>query len=332
MAPPKVRGAVRFTAHGVCLLLRIEIHMNVRWKLTHSILGAVLMVGSMFCAVISPLYAHKSHYGAHVDAIINAVREGDLSRVKALVEEDPRLANARAHKGSRSVIQIAAEKVVWHRPQHRKIVQYLAENGAEYDIFTAARAGLLDAVRDMLRETPNLINARDNRNYTPLQCASLIYGACEEAEAVMDYLLAKGADIDILTASHFGMLGVVQDLLENNSSRATTTDADGLTPLHWVVRPRRGSKSSFVRITELLIQHGADVNAHGEAHGNWTPMHTLAEWAGYLNQADLLLKAGAKINAETNLGWTPLDFAVDRDRKDMIEYLRGKGAQTGAKR
>jgi ankyrin repeat protein len=61
-------------------------------------------------------------------------------------------------------------------------------------------------------------------------------------------------------------------------------------------------------------------------------MHTLAEWAGFLDQADLLLKAGAKINAETNLGWTPLDFAVDRDRKDMIEYLRGKGAKTGAKR
>ena len=48
--------------------------------------------------------------------------------------------------------------VVWHRPQHRKIVQYLAENGAEYDIFTAARAGLLDAVRHMLKEYPNLVN------------------------------------------------------------------------------------------------------------------------------------------------------------------------------
>ena len=62
-----------------------------------------------------------------MDAIINAVREGDLSRVKALVEGDPRLANARAHKGARSLIQIAAEKVVWHRPKHRKIVLYLAE-------------------------------------------------------------------------------------------------------------------------------------------------------------------------------------------------------------
>lgn len=292
----------------------------------------MLVLGSMLCVAISPLNAQTDNYGAKVDTIIDAVKKGDLTEVKVLVEEDSRLANARAHKGARSLIQIAAEQVVWHRPQHRKIVQYLADNGAEYDIFTAARAGLLDAVRRTIKETPNLINARDYRDYTPLQCASLIYGACEEAEAVMDYLLAKGADIDILTASHFGMLGVVQDLLEDNPSRATATDVDGLTPLHWAVRPRRGSKASFVRITELLIQHGADVNAQSEAYGNWTPMHTLAEWAGFIEQADLLLEAGAEINAETDRGWTPLDFAIDCDRKSMVEHLRPKGAITGVKR
>ena len=302
--------------------------MNVRWKLTYTI----LVLGGMLCVAISPLNAQTDNYGARVDAIIDAVRKGDLTEVKALVEEDPRLANARAHKGARSLIQIAAEKVVWHRPKHREIVLYLANNGADYDIFTAARAGLLDAVRRMLKEIPNLINARDYRDYTPLQCASLIYGTCDEAEAVMDYLLARGAEVDILTASHFGMLGVVQDLLEDNPTCAAVTDVHGLTPLHWAVRPRRGSKASFVRITELLIQHGADVNAQSDAHGNGTPMHTLAEWAGFIEQADLLLEAGAEINAETDRGWTPLDFAIDRDRKSMVEHLRPKGAITGVKR
>ena len=302
--------------------------MNTGRKFTY----AMFVLGGMLCAAISPLNGEKDDFGARVDTIINAVREGDLSRVKALVEGDRRLANAREHSGSRSLIQIAAELAVWHRPQHREIVQYLADNGAEYDIFTAARAGLLDAVRRMIKETPKLINARDNRDYTPLQCASLIYGACEEAEAVMEYLLARGAKVDILTASHFGMLGVVQDLLEDNPSRATATDGDELTPLHWAVRPRRGSKASFVRITELLIQHGADVNAQSDAHGNWTPMHTLAEWAGFVEQADLLLEAGAEINAKTDMGWTPLDFGLDRDRKSIVDYLRSKGAKTGVKR
>ncbi|MDE0299157.1 MAG: ankyrin repeat domain-containing protein [Candidatus Poribacteria bacterium] len=304
----------------------------LRLKITYTVLGVALVLGSVHSAAIAALNAEDNENGAHVDAIIKAVREGDFAAVKSLVEGDSRLANARAKSGARSIIQIAAEKVVWHRPRYRKIVQYLADNGAEYDIFTAARAGLLAEVRRMLKKTPDLIKARDYRDYTPLQCASLVYGTCEEAEAVMDYLLAKGAEIDILTASHFGMLGVVQDLLEDNPTCAAATDADGLSPLHWAVRPRRGSKASFVRITELLIQHGADVNAQGKAHGSWTPMHTLAEWAGYLDQADLMLKAGAEINAETDLGWTPLDFAVDRGRQEMIVFLREKGAETGEKR
>jgi ankyrin repeat protein len=304
----------------------------MRQKVTYTILGAALMLGGMLYAAISPSNAQRNDYGTQVDAVIDAVRKGEFSTVKTLIEGDRRLINARIHNDARSLIQIAAERVVWHRPQHRKIVQYLADNGAEYDIFTAARAGLLDVVRHMLKETPDLINARDYRDYTPLQCASLIYGASEEAEAVMDYLLAKGAEIDILTASHFGMLGVVQDLLEDNPSCATATDVEGLAPLHWVVRPRRGSKASFIRITELLIQHGADVNAQGEASGNWTPMHTLAEWAGLIEQVDLLLEAGTEINAKTDMGWTPLDFAADRARKEMIEYLRSRGAKAGVKR
>lgn len=277
--------------------------------------------------------AHSGNdFEARVNTVINAVRRGDLSTVKTLVEGDHRLAVVQRLDEGGSLIQIAAAQVVWHRPQHRKIVQYLAENGAECDIFTAARAGLLDAVRHMLKEGPNLVNIRDFRGYTPLQCASLIYGACEEAEAVMDYLLAKGAEIDILTASHFGMLGVAQDLLESNPSCATNTDTDGFTPLHWVGRTRRGSKDSFVRITELLIQGGADVNAQGEVWGNWRPMHTLAEWSGFTEQADLMLDAGADINAETDTGWTPLDLAIDRKREDMICHLRARGAKTGVKK
>ncbi len=60
-------------------------------------------------------------------------------------------------------------------------------------------------------------------------------------------------------------------------------------------------------------------------------MHTLAEWSGFSEQADLMLNAGANINAETNTSWTPLDFALDLKREEMIQHLRTKGAKTGVK-
>ena len=40
------------------------------------------------------------------------------------------------------------------------MAEYLAEKSAEYDIFTAARAGLLDHVRKLVNEQPNLVSAR----------------------------------------------------------------------------------------------------------------------------------------------------------------------------
>lgn len=96
--------------------------------------------------------------------------------------------------------------MVWHRPESREIVQYLADNGAKYDIFTAARAGLLDPVREMLTE--------------------------------------------------------------NHRARSPQ--------LH--------------------------------------------------SQIDLVLKTGGDINAKDGQGWTPLDYAIDRERKEMIQHLRDNGA------
>ena len=43
------------------------------------------------------------------------------------------------------------------------MAEYLAEKGAEYDIFTAAHAGLLDHVRKLVNEQPNLVSARGGR-------------------------------------------------------------------------------------------------------------------------------------------------------------------------
>jgi hypothetical protein len=59
-------------------------------------------------------------------------------------------------------------------------------------------------------------------------------------------------------------------------------------------------------------------------------MHTLAEWSGFTEQADLI--AGAHITAETNTGWTPLDFALDLKREEMIRHFHTKGAKTGVKK
>ena len=74
--------------------------------------------------------------------------------------------------------------------------------------------------------------------------------------------------------------------------------ADAGRCLWWT--PRRRSDKEAVR---SLIQKKADVNA-AEPDGS-TALH----WASYrddLESADLLLRAGAKVNAANDLGATPL--------------------------
>lgn len=265
----------------------------------------------------------SSSFEERVNTVIDAVQKGDISKVKSLIEKDQKLANI-ANKNAQSLIQMAANYVVWHRPQHREIVQYLLEKGAECDIFTAARAGLLDQVKHCLNENPNLLNAQNAQGMTPMQCAALIYGKHEESEAVVWYLIDQGAKIDIFTASHFGLLDQVTALLESNPDLIFAKSAEGFQALHWCARPL-GDLDNCLAITKLLIEKGADVNFAGEC--DWTPLHCVAEWWEFVPQAQLLLDNGAHINPKDNEGNTPLDLAIDRKRKDMIQALIERGAK-----
>ncbi len=62
------------------------------------------------------------------------------------------------------------------------------------------------------------------------------------------------------------------------------------------------------------------------------PIHHCAEWAAYTEQVDLLLQRGADINAVADNGWTPLDYAMDRGRKEMISHLETCGGRVSGKR
>lgn len=86
-------------------------------------------------------------------------------------------------------------------------------------------------------------------------------------------------------------------------------DEIGRTPLHYAV------VAESVEITTLLLDAGADVNAHDEAHAGNTP---LAEVAGHCGPeiAEILVSGGAD---PTIPGWmqlSALDRAARRKRPD----------------
>ena len=154
-------------------------------------------------------------------------------------------------------------------------------------------------IQAMIKDSPDLINARDHTGLTPLHLATR-----NGQVVVAKFLIASRADVNA-----------------RNSGSAGAGD----TPLH--LAAARGYKS----LVELLLAHGADVNANETQGGNGnTPLHLAAE-KGFRSVIEVLLANKADINARNSTGETPLHHAVGRGFKAIAELLLAQGADVNAK-
>ena len=257
--------------------------------------------------------------------LIEVLRTGDAETLNASNSSDVDH-SVLADEEVQVALVRAAERVVFHRPNYREAVKRAVELGIPCDIWTAARAGLDDHVKRLLADKSDLLNATDHVGRTSLQRAALIYGVCQECERVADSLIAEGAAVDVFTASTFCMTDIVAQELKR-SPDLTSARCQGSTPLNWAVRPRRNF-SQAPEICRALLDADADVNDRDEDEAGMTPLHHAAEWGPpiCLKLVDLLLEAGADINCTDDQTWTPLDYARDRKRCDMVNHLTAHGA------
>jgi len=79
----------------------------------------------------------------------------------------------------------------------------------QIDAFVGACHGNLQAVRDTLREHPELVYARSSAGETPLGAAAHV-----GARDIAVYLLEQGADMDICAAAMLGDVEAVRGYLE----------------------------------------------------------------------------------------------------------------------
>lgn len=96
---------------------------------------------------------------------------------------------------------------------------------------------------------------------------------------------------------------------------------DGYSPLH--VAAAKGETAQVAK----LIADGADANMRG-----WEdkPLHRAA-FGGYIGTAQVLLEAGADINAQRFSDYTPLHLAVIGNQPEMVGFLIGRGADARLK-
>jgi ankyrin repeat protein len=265
---------------------------------------AVLAVAIMgWCGAIQGAEIHE------------AAELGDLEKVRAYLEKDPKQINATDSKG-RTVLGRAA------RSGKKELVGFLLEKGASEDIFAAAIVGHTDKVAAFLKQDPKLINARDSGGKTALHWAAL-YGQ----EKVMELLLANKADVNSLDedgftplhwAATFNQSDAVKVLLANKADTNLKVPKYGWTALRLTVI------HGHMATAEALLNGGADPNLKDAEN---IPLLHQAVIRGKKEMVELLLANKANVNAKDSEGETPLDEAEEQGNKEIIELLRQHGAK-----
>ena len=125
---------------------------------------------------------------------------------------------------------------------------------------------------------------------------------------------------EIIKTAKAGQAARVKELLATDKSLINARDKDGSTPLHCAVW------KGHEQVVAVLLEAGADVNAHNENdHWGTTPLHA----AAHANQpaiAQLLIERGADVNARDREGRTPMFHTTFHKAKAVAKVLEKYGA------
>lgn len=227
----------------------------------------------------------KNRFGMHGTALENAAWRGDVEMLRALLNGGIKDPDIKTQALSSAA---SAGKI--------DAVRFLNSSGANpiapQVLVSASASGIPSVVQEILKYKPD-VNSRDQDGQTALlACLHAYHGKDENVnlKAVIRILLDAGADPNI-------------------------ADNKGMTPLI--------ANAWDFEIAQMLIAHGADVNAR--AQDSFTPLLN----AGTAEVTRVLLEHGADPFAKTKDGETALDFAKGDKRKDQAKLL--EAAMAGKK-
>jgi ankyrin repeat protein len=178
-----------------------------------------------------------------LEALIQAIKDGDLAQMKTILDEVPSLASQRLADGESPVM------AALYRGRH-EVVAALIDAGAEVDVFAAAATGRTDDLRRLL-STAGSVSPYSYDGWTPLHLAAF-FGHLDAAQLLID----AGAEVNAVshnsltnTPLHAATAGKHSDvalLLLGHGGRADSVDAGGYTPL------QIATQNSLVTVVERM--------------------------------------------------------------------------------
>lgn len=215
------------------------------------------------------------------DEFLKSIKNGDIAKVREMLEGEPSLINAADENGA-SAILLA---VYCRKPE---VVKALVST-KELNIYEAAATGNAARVRLLLAKDADLADSYSPDGFPPLGLATFF--GHREAAAV---LLQAGAPVNAaarnamkVTCMHAaaaaGAIELARKFIERGADLNARQQA-GFTPLHEV------AATGQLEFAKLLVTNGADVNAKSDE--GKTPAG-LAQSAGQKEMVEFLRKHGA---------------------------------------
>ena len=191
------------------------------------------------------------------EALLTAAREGDLDRLRELLEQDRSLIQYRNELGQSAVLLAK---------YHRQLaaVEFLLQRGAELTVYEAAAVGGLQRVRELVDEDSSLLHEYSPDGFTPLALASFFGNV-----AVVEYLIDRGSDTNLASRNPMGVyplhaaaagrhIDIVRRLVKAGAD-VNARQQQGFTALH------SAANNGDEEMVRFLLAHEADRDARSDA-------------------------------------------------------------------
>jgi ankyrin repeat protein len=185
--------------------------------------------------------------------------------------------------------------------------------------FQAVTSGDTGAVRTLLNNHPGLLDATNEKGVS-----LLMFAMYSRKNDIADLLLNRGARFDVFSASAYGALKEVVDILRFEPGLINTFSPDGWTPLHLA------SFFGNLLLVEYLVMSRADINVVSRNALKNQPLNA-ATASNHTDIAKFLVKKGADVNFAQHGGITPLHAAAHNGNEELVHILLAHGADPGAK-
>jgi uncharacterized protein len=187
------------------------------------------------------------------DEYFRAIKNGDIQKVRELIEQNPSLVDTKDESGMSGVV------VATYYSQS-KVSDLLISKGAALDFFEAAMTGRLEVLRKFSEVDPKLLKVFSKDGFTALHLAAF-FGH----EDVAKFLVEQGSDVNAISTNAMRVTPLhsavahnhleISKLLVSGGADVNAKQEGLFTPLHGA------AQNGNLEISEMLVSKGADINA-----------------------------------------------------------------------